>query len=438
MDNTALLAADRNTLWHPYSNTSKDNPLYAVKSASGCTLTLADDRRLIDGMASWWSTIHGYNHPTLNQAITTQLESMAHVMFGGLTHEPAIQLAQSLIRLTPEGLNRVFLADSGSVSVEVALKMARQYWLAKKQPKKQKFLAFSHAYHGDTFGAMSVCDPDNGMHALFSAQLPQQHFCAAPLPTWGNTFNPDIHLSDIKNTLKKHHHEIAAVILEPIVQGAGGMRFYSPQTLQGIKQLCVEYNVLLIADEIATGFGRTGKWFACEHADITPDILCLGKALTGGYMTLAATLCTDDIAQSISDSDCGVLMHGPTFMANPLACSVANASIALLEQNHWPQQVSAIEQQLTQALAPAKAIEGVKNVRTLGAIGVIELERPVDMQRIQPFIVDQGVWLRPFGKLLYTMPPYCINAHELATISQAMLETCQFHNSHYNSRHNKT
>lgn len=429
MDNQALLDADRNSLWHPYSNTSKDNPLFAVSSASGCELTLADGRTLIDGMASWWSTIHGYNHPTLNQAITTQLESMAHVMFGGLTHEPAVTLAQSLIRLTPKGLNRVFLADSGSVSVEVALKMARQYWLAKKQNKKQKFLAFNNAYHGDTFGAMSVCDPDNGMHALFAAQLPEQYFCAAPLPAWGDTFDPDKHLNDIKNTLKKHHSAIAAVILEPIVQGAGGMRFYSPQTLRGIKQLCIEYNVLLIADEIATGFGRTGKWFACEHADITPDILCLGKALTGGYMTLAATLCTDDIAQSISNSDCGVLMHGPTFMANPLACSVANASIALLEQNHWPQHVAAIEQQLSQALAPAKAIEGVKDVRTLGAIGVIELEQPVDMQRIQPFIVDQGVWLRPFGKLLYTMPPYCIKTHELATITQAMLNTCQAHSA---------
>lgn len=427
MNNQAILDADRKSLWHPYSNTSDNNPLFAVSAAKGCELTLADGRVIVDGMASWWSAIHGYNHPRLNHAVNTQLESMAHVMFGGLTHEPAVTLAQSLVRLTPNNLTRVFLADSGSVSVEVALKMARQYWLAKGQHKKQQFLAFNSGYHGDTFGAMSVCDPDNGMHALFASQLAKNYFCSAPEPSWGQPFDEEQHLSDIKHTLEMHHNSIAAIILEPIVQGAGGMRFYNPLTLKGIKALCDKFNVLLIADEIATGFGRTGKWFACDHAGISPDILCIGKALTGGYMTLAATLCTEEIATSISNSECGVLMHGPTFMGNPLACAVANASIALLEENHWQTQVSHIEQQLITELASAKKIQGVKDVRVLGAIGVIELEQAVDMQKIQPFIVEQGVWLRPFGKLLYTMPPYCISTAQLSTITQAMLKTCQAH-----------
>lgn len=421
-----ILDLDRKTLWHPYSNTCADNPLFAVKSAQGCTLTLTDGRKIIDGMASWWSAVHGYNHPTLNSAATAQLNDMAHVMFGGLTHEPAVALAKNLIALTPDGLDRVFLADSGSVSVEVALKMARQYWIAKKQPRKQKFIAFEGAYHGDTFGAMSVCDPHNGMHQLFSDCAENTYFCPAPSPSFGQICKPEDIIA-LEQTLKKHAHEIAAIIIEPIVQGAGGMRFYSADFLAKAKSLSQRYNVLFIADEIATGFGRTGKWFACDHANISPDILCLGKALTGGYMTLAATLCSEEIANTISQSEAGALMHGPTFMANPLACAVANASIELLKKNQWPAQVKNIEKQLKIDLSAISNIDGVKEVRVFGAIGVVELETPVDMQRIQPFIVSQDVWLRPFGRLLYTMPPYCISRRELHKICEAMKKTCEFH-----------
>ncbi|WP_236982887.1 adenosylmethionine--8-amino-7-oxononanoate transaminase [Marinagarivorans cellulosilyticus] len=421
-----ILDLDRKTLWHPYSNTNADNPLFAVKSAHGCTLTLADGRRIIDGMASWWSAVHGYNHPSLNGAATAQLNDMAHVMFGGLTHEPAVELAKNLTTLTPDGLDRVFLADSGSVSVEVALKMARQYWIAKKQPRKQKIIAFEGAYHGDTYGAMSVCDPHNGMHQLFSDCAENTFFCPTPSPNFGQTCKAE-DITALEQTLQKYSHEIAAIIIEPIVQGAGGMRFYSADFLSKAKSLSQQYNVLFIADEIATGFGRTGKWFACDHANISPDILCLGKALTGGYMTLAATLCSEEIASTISQSEAGALMHGPTFMGNPLACAVANASIELLKKNQWPEQVKNIEGQLKTGLSNISSIEGVKEVRTFGAIGVVELETPVDMQRIQPFIVKQGVWLRPFGRLLYTMPPYCISTHELHKICEAMKKTCEFH-----------
>ncbi|MDZ7924565.1 MAG: adenosylmethionine--8-amino-7-oxononanoate transaminase [Marinagarivorans sp.] len=425
MNTETLIAKDRQFLWHPYSNTNANNPLFAVASAKGCRLTLTDGRELIDGMASWWCAVHGYNHPALNHAITEQLAKMAHVMFGGLTHAPAVTLAERLVAITPTGLDKVFLADSGSVSVEVALKMARQYWLAKKQPDKQSMLSFKQGYHGDTTGAMSVCDPDNGMHHLFSGSLGHNYFCAAPTPAFGvSTTEAD--LADVKDTLTQHHTNIAAVIIEPIVQGAGGMRFYSADFLRSLRQLCDEHNVLLIADEIATGFGRTGKLFACEHAGITPDILCLGKALTGGYMTLAATLCSNHIAETISRSEVGVLMHGPTFMGNPLACAVANASLDLLLNSAWQQQVSAIEKQLTAELAPLQNHSAVAEVRTLGAIGVVELKEPVNMQQVQPFIVEQGVWLRPFGKRLYTMPPFIITPNELTKITQAMIKTCDF------------
>lgn len=417
-----LIARDQKTLWHPYSNSLADNPLFAVKSAAGCQLTLHDGKQLIDGMASWWSVIHGYNRPELNQALTEQTANMAHVMFGGLTHEPAISLAEKLVAITPAPLARVFLADSGSVSVEVALKMAKQYWVAQKQPQKTDFLAFHAGYHGDTWGAMAVCDPDNGMHKLFAGCQGNNVFAKAP---------PDIdapidehYLEQLEQQFKAHHSHLAAAIIEPIVQGAGGMRVYHPAYLTSLRALCDRYNVLLIADEIASGFGRTGQWFGCNHANIAPDIMCLGKALTGGYMTLAATLCTDIIADTISNSEAGVLMHGPTFMGNPLACAVANASIDLLMSQQWQREVATIEQQLTTELSPLTAHPNVAAVRTFGAIGVVELKEPIDMKWGQPFIVEQGVWLRPFGRLLYTMPPYIITQPELTAITQCMAAVC--------------
>jgi len=384
-----------------------------VASASGCTLTLTDGTTLIDGMSSWWSAIHGYNHPVLNAAIHQQLDKMAHVMFGGLTHEPAVALAEKLVQLTPEGLERVFFSDSGSVAVEVAMKMALQYWQAKGASQRTRFLALQGGYHGDTFAAMSVCDPITGMHHLFSSVLTQQLFAPKPTCRFEQTCT-DSHFTDFQQLLTTHADEIAAVIVEPIVQGAGGMWFYSPQYLQRIRELCTEYGILLIADEIATGFGRTGKLFACEHAAISPDILCLGKALTGGYMTLAATLCTQKIAHTICQGDAGALMHGPTFMANPLACSVANASIDLLLSDDWQAHVSVIEQQLLSGLHSLVGRAGIHDVRVLGAIGVIELTQAVDMQRIQPLFVEHGVWVRPFGKLVYLMPPFSMTESELA------------------------
>ena len=408
----SLLHRDRRHVWHPYSSSNSTLPLYPVASASGCTLTLTNGTTLIDGMSSWWSAIHGYNHPVLNRAIHQQLNSMAHVMFGGLTHEPAVSLAEKLVQLTPAGLEQVFFSDSGSVAVEVAMKMALQYWQAQGVTQRTRFLALQGGYHGDTLAAMSVCDPATGMHHLFNSALNQQLF--APRPTCRFT-QPctESHLADFEQLLTTHADEIAAVIVEPIVQGAGGMWFYSSQYLQKIRKLCNEYGILLIADEIATGFGRTGKLFACEHAAISPDILCLGKALTGGYMTLAATLCTQHVADTICQSEAGVLMHGPTFMANPLACSVANASIDLLLSDDWQARVSFIEQQLLSGLQSLAGSIGIHDVRVLGAIGVIELTQAVDMQRIQPLFVQRGVWVRPFGKLVYLMPPFSITASEL-------------------------
>lgn len=417
-----LIARDQKTLWHPYSNSLADNPLFAVKSATGCQLTLHDGRQLIDGMASWWSVIHGYNRPELNQALTKQTANMAHVMFGGLTHEPAISLAEKLVAITPAPLTRVFLADSGSVSVEVALKMAKQYWVAQKQSQKTDFLAFHAGYHGDTWGAMGVCDPDNGMHKLFAGCQGNNVFAKAP-PDIDAPID-ELYLEQLDQQFKAHHSHLAAAIIEPVVQGAGGMRVYHPTYLKSLRELCDRYNVLLITDEIATGFGRTGQWFGCNHANIAPDIMCLGKALTGGYMTLAATLCTDLIANTISNSEAGVLMHGPTFMGNPLACAVANASIDLLMSQQWQSQVATIEQQLTTELSPLTAHPNVAAVRTFGAIGVVELKESIDMKWGQPFIVNQGVWLRPFGRLLYAMPPYIINQPELTAITRCMTAVC--------------
>lgn len=416
-----LLALDRAHLWHPYSGMVDAPPVFAVESAHGVRIKLMDGRELIDGMASWWSVIHGYNHPVINAAVTSQLARMAHVMFGGLTHEPAIALAARLVEITPAPLETVFFADSGSVSVEVAIKLAIQYWAARGRPDKQRLLTVRGGYHGDTLGAMSVCDPVTGMHTLFAQNLIRQLFAPRPRVRFGDVWHED-DIADMAQLLSTYADTIAAVIIEPIVQGAGGMWFYHAEYLRRLRALCDAHEVLLICDEIATGFGRTGKLFACDHSGVAPDILCLGKALTGGYMTLAATMTTRAIADVISRTPPGVFMHGPTFMANPLACAAALATIDLLLEGPWAARVGALEAALRDGLEACRGLGIVQDIRVLGAIGVIELKQAVDMRQMPHEFVSRGVWLRPFGRLVYVMPAYIMTPAEISALTQAMVE----------------
>ncbi len=416
---SSISELDKQYVWHPYSSLTDPIPSYEVTSADGVYLRLSDGRSLIDGMSSWWCAIHGYNHPALNAAAKGQIDLMSHVMFGGITHKPAVVLCEKLASISPPGLNKVFLSDSGSVSVEVAIKMACQYWISLGMSRKSRLLTIQSGYHGDTFAAMSVCDPLTGMHHIFKEVLTQQFFAPTPRTKFKEKWVEE-DITDFKKILEAHSAEIAAVILEPIVQGAGGMHFYSPQYLIRVRELCDQYDVLLIADEIATGFGRTGELFACNWANIAPDIMCLGKALTGGYMTLAATLCSEKVSDGICKGEAGCFMHGPTFMGNPLACAVANTSIDLLMKQDWKANIDRIQDQFQMRLEPFAAMSTVAEVRCLGAIGVVELHKPVDMRTIQKQFVDTGIWVRPFGKLVYLMPPFIITNEQLGTLVDSM------------------
>ncbi|HET9901260.1 MAG TPA: adenosylmethionine--8-amino-7-oxononanoate transaminase [Actinomycetes bacterium] len=416
-----LLAADRAHVWHPYASMVDPLPVQPVVRARDVRLVLADGRELIDGMSSWWAAIHGYAHPVLDEVVRSQLDSMAHVMLGGLTHEPVVRLAQLLVDITPEPLTKVFFCDSGSVAVEIALKMAVQHEHARGYPRRTRFLTIRSGYHGDTSGAMSVCDPVTGMHHLFSAMLARQVFAPAPPPGYDAPVE-DGWVEQFERLLVIHRDEIAGVVLEPVVQGAGGMRFFAPGYLRRLRALCDAYDVLLIFDEIATGFGRTGRLFASHHAGVAPDILCLGKAMTGGYVSMAATLCTSSVADVICSGEGGAFMHGPTFMGNPLAASVSRASIEVLLASPWQSTIDALSQRLRQGLSPAATLPGVADVRVLGAIGVVEMRHPVDMRVIQPLLVDLGVWVRPFGRLVYLMPPYIVDEADTKALTSAVVE----------------
>ncbi len=421
MNTEEILAYDREHVWHPYASMRNPIKVWQVESARGVMLSLAGGGEVIDGMSSWWAVAHGYNNEHINEALKRQIAKMSHVMFGGLTHEGAVLLAKRLIEISPRRMQKIFFSDSGSVSVEVAMKMALQYWHSKGVKNKTKFATARGGYHGDTWNAMSVCDPVGGMHSIFSGRLPINFFAPKPNPAFGEPWNEDS-IGGMREILRDNRNEIAAVIIEPIVQGAGGMRFYHPQYLKELRALCDELGILLILDEIATGFYRSGRLFACEYAGVEPDIMCVGKALTGGYMSFAATLASDDVADTISNGGVGLFMHGPTFMANPLACAAANASLDLVLQPQTPLNVLRIEKKLKDGLAAARDIKGVADARALGAIGVLEMEKPIDMAKAQELLIERGVWLRPFGRLLYTMPPYISTDSQLERITSAMVE----------------